>query len=274
MIDILLATYNGEKYLAEQIDSILLQTCKDWKLIIRDDGSGDNTVGIINDYLSRCPERIELIKDDLGNIGPAQNFSRLLENSKSEYIMFCDQDDVWLPEKIELTLNKMKEAENLCHDTPLLIHTDLTIVDADLMEIADSLWAYCKINPDTGRDLSKIIYRNIATGCTIMMNRHAKRLISPIPEYAGLHDWWAAMNVSKYGKIFNIPRATVLYRQHSQQVIGAKKESMTPAVFIRKLKRFIRNYSNEYKTIKQIYPSANLMTFFISCFRNSIRRRL
>jgi glycosyltransferase involved in cell wall biosynthesis len=273
MIDILLAAYNGERFLKEQIDSILLQTCKDWKLLIRDDGSNDNTMNIINDFILRFPNKIGLIKDNYGNLGAAQNFSKLLEKSQSEYIMFCDQDDVWLPEKIALTLNKIKTEEQNYPDTPLLVHTDLKVVDENLTVIAESFWSYNKIDPKDGQVLKKIIYRNVVTGCTAMINRRVKQLITPIPRQVRLHDWWAAMNVAKYGKIFNIPKATVLYRQHSQQAIGAKKEPMTPSVFIRKLKKFFREFSNDYKTIKQIYPPTNIIIFFLNCLNLSIQRR-
>jgi glycosyltransferase involved in cell wall biosynthesis len=273
MIDILLAAYNGEKFLKEQVESVLSQTCKDWQLLIRDDGSTDATVQIIKSYIKKYPDKIRLIEDNLGNLGVGHNFGTILQYSKSEYIMFCDQDDVWLPEKIQLTFNKMKEAQKLYPDTPILVFTDLTIVDEDLGIIAESLWSYHKVDPQKGSLLENIIYCNIITGCTIMINKNTKELMIPFPEYVRLHDWWAALKAAKYGKIFYITDSTILYRQHSANVIGTRKEAMTPSVFIRKLKRFIRNYSNDYKTIRQISPSANLMTFFYRNLCNSIDRR-
>jgi glycosyltransferase involved in cell wall biosynthesis len=274
MIDILLATYNGEKFLNEQIDSILSQSCKDWQLLIRDDGSTDATVQIINSYIKQYPDKIKLIEDNLGNLGVGHNFEKLLEHSKSEYIMFCDQDDVWLPEKIKLTLDKMKEAEISHPDIPILIFTDLKVVDENFKIIAESLWSYHKIDPTEGGLFKNMLYRNIVTGCTVMINKKAKEIVLPIPEYVQMHDWWVAMNTAKYGRIFHIPAATVLYRQHSGNVVGTKKITMTFSVFIWKWKRFCRNYSSDYKTIKHIYPSASRTMFFINSLRNSIRRRL
>ena len=112
-ISICMATYNGEKYLKEQLDSILAQVNTDWKLLIRDDGSEDSTIEIIEDYAEKYPDKIELTTDSFGRLGPCMSFSRLLDLADAEYIMFCDQDDVWLSNKIALTLGAMKQAEQI-----------------------------------------------------------------------------------------------------------------------------------------------------------------
>ena len=101
MIAILMSTYNGERYLREQIDSLLNQTYKDWKLYIRDDGSTDETISIIESYVNDYPDLIVLLKDDLGNLGSARSFMRILSVVDADYYMFCDQDDVWLPNKVK-----------------------------------------------------------------------------------------------------------------------------------------------------------------------------
>jgi glycosyltransferase involved in cell wall biosynthesis len=273
MIDILLATYNGERFLKEQIDSILNQTCKDWQLLIRDDGSTDATVQIINSYIKKYPDKIRLIEDNLGNLGIGHNFGTILQHSKSEYIMFCDQDDVWLPEKIELSLNKMKEAQKLYPNTPILIYTDLTIVDENLKIIAESLWSYHKIDPQKDGLLKNLIYRDIVTGCTVMINKEAKKIVLPIPEYVRVHDWWIALNVVKYGKIFYIPAATILYRQHSGNVIGTTLKAMTVSRFIEQMKKFPKLFLNDYRLVKRIYPQVNPILLLLSYLSQSIRRR-
>ena len=274
MIDILLAAYNGEKFLKEQVDSIFSQTCKNWQLLIRDDGSTDATIQIIKSYIEKYPDKIRLIEDNLGNLGVAQNFGTILQQSKSEYIMFCDQDDVWLPEKIELTLNKMKESENLYPDIPILIFTDLKVVDENLNIIAESLWSHHKIDPQRGSLLKNLTYCNIVTGCTVMINRKVKEFIFPIPEYVRIHDRWIALIVAKYGKLFLIPAATILYRQHPANVIGSKKEPMTLAVFMKKLKRFLKESRNDYKIAKKIWPKTNPLKYLIKSLLNSIQRRI
>jgi glycosyltransferase involved in cell wall biosynthesis len=273
MIDILLAAYNGEGFLKEQIESVLLQTCGGWRLLVRDDGSNDTTIDIVKDYAERFPERIKLISDNLGNLGVAQNFGRLLEVSDAEYIMFCDQDDVWLQGKIELTLQAMKEAGKKYPDTPLLVHTDLKIADANLNIAADSFWRYAKIEPETGGELRKIVYRNVVTGCTMMINRLAKRAAVPIPPEARIHDWWIAMNAAKYGKIVSVRSPTVLYRQHSGNVIGAAQRAMTISRFIEHTKKFSRKFLSDYRLVKMVYPRVNPILLLLSYLSQSINRR-
>jgi glycosyltransferase involved in cell wall biosynthesis len=274
MIDILLATYNGEKYLNQQIDSIITQTYKDWQLLIRDDFSTDNTVNIIKNYTCKYPDKIRLIEDNKGHLGLAQNFGALLELALSEYIMFCDQDDIWLPNKIELTLNTMKAAGQTWPNTPLLVHTDLKVVDEMLKPIAESFWKLHRISPESDCQLKKIIYRNIVTGCTMMINKKAKEISMPFPPEARIHDWWIALNVVKYGKIIHIAMPTVLYRQHIANLIGAKKSLkedmlLLPQKFIR-AKRFLLS---DYRMAKKIAPDIGLAQWLLKNIALSFGRR-
>ncbi len=226
-IAILLATYNGEKYLKEQLDSLLNQTYKDFEILIRDDNSKDLTINIIQEYERVYPEKIKLIQDDLGNLGSSKSFMKLLEYSDSEYIMFCDQDDVWLPNKIELSLNKMKELENTHgKDLPLLVFTDLHVVDESLKIIENSFWKYQKLIPKTTKDWRMLVSQNVITGCTIMMNQQAKEVSLPFALDMMIHDQWIAVNVAKYGKIEYIDKQTILYRQHGNNVAGAHSYSL------------------------------------------------
>jgi glycosyltransferase involved in cell wall biosynthesis len=274
MIDILLATYNGEKYLNQQIDSILAQTCQDWQLLIRDDCSSDNTTGIIKNYTSKFPDKIRFIEDCKRHLGLAQNFAALLKSAQSNYIMFCDQDDVWLPNKIELTLNAMKEAEQNSPGLPLLVHTDLRLVDETLKTVAQSFWELNKISPQDDCRLKKIIYRNVVTGCTMMINKKAKDISAPIPKQARLHDWWIAVNVAKNGRIIHIPVQTILYRQHSGNIIGARKYRKLSAVFSTKTLNGIRNLFSDYRLMKGICPSASLIVLLLTNIRLAVSRRL
>lgn len=221
-IDVLLATYNGEKYIAEQIDSILNQTHQPLRLFIRDDMSKDSTIEIIKKRVSKHPEKIILIPSD-NNLGVVKNFSALMPMSDSEYIMFSDQDDKWLPDKIERAISKMKELETLYgKHTPLLVHTDLQVVDANLRNIENSFWKYSRISPEKD-SLNRLLCQNVVTGCTMMMNKALSSLAHPIPDEAIMHDWWIALVASAFGKIGIVSAPTMLYRQHSTNQVGAKK---------------------------------------------------
>ena len=224
LIDILLATWNGEQYLAEQIDSVLAQTWTDWRLLARDDGSSDGTVEILKQYESKYPERIHIIRDSKANLGASGNFSVLMEHSDADYLMFCDQDDVWLPEKIEILMGAMAELENECgQDMPLLVHSDLTVVDDRLQPIAPSFWHYQQLNPKKGRFLNRLLIQNVVTGCALLMNRRTKELALPVPTDARMHDWWIALVAAAFGRISYVQNPLVKYRQHGGNKLGAKE---------------------------------------------------
>lgn len=223
-VAILLSTYNGEKFIRNFIDSILSQTYKDFILFVRDDGSIDGTMHIINQYADRyC--NVELLRSS-GNKGSMQSFSDLSEYVSSNYdfayYMFADQDDVWLPGKIQCSLDKMEDMIREHGNIPLLVHTDLKVVDRDLNLISKSFWKYQHINPDLD-GLNRLIMQNIVTGCTILFNRELAQISFPIPNGAIMHDWWLALVASAFGKIDYIHEPTILYRQHPKNALGAKK---------------------------------------------------
>jgi glycosyltransferase involved in cell wall biosynthesis len=223
MINILLATYNASEYLTAQINSILLQeTSSNWTLLIRDDHSNNLTINIIQNYPIKS-DKIHLINNENKNLGTSLNFSCLLESSKSDYIMFCDQDDIWLPNKIEITLNKMLEMEKeYGKQTPILIHTDLKVVDNNLNLISPSFRNYQNLDPNPQKLLPRLLVQNFVTGCTMMINKPLRDLIIPIPTQAIMHDWWIALTAANFGKIAYISEPTVLYRQHQQNAVGAR----------------------------------------------------
>jgi len=273
-ISVCMATYNGGEYLKQQIDSIFAQSNQDWQLLIRDDGSCDNTISIIEDYIARCPGRIKLITDKKRHLGASLNFGQLLEYTDTEYIMFSDQDDIWLPNKIELTLNVMKATEQVCLDKPVLIHTDLRVIDSDSNTIADSMWSYQKLFPDIGNNLNKIMAQNVVTGSTMMINRKAKEVSIPIPREAIMHDWWIAINVAKYGKIAYVSTPSILYRQHSKNVIGAQKtQRINVFHFLKKLCRLRKLLSAHYRMVKRFNPNANLWSLVLNKFLVKIAQR-
>ncbi|MFH1195306.1 MAG: glycosyltransferase family 2 protein [bacterium] len=267
-IDILLATYNGEKYLNQQIESILNQTCRDWRLLIRDDLSTDNTINIIKNYTSKYPDKIRLIEDDKGHLGLARNFGALLEAAQSEYIMFCDQDDIWLPNKIELIINVMKAAQQRNPDLPILVHTDLRVVDENLNVIADSFWKLVGIDPQTANNLDNLIIRNAVTGCAMMINRKAKEISTPLPAEVKIHDWWIAMNVAKAGKILFVPVPSSLYRQHGGNVISAGRKKTF------RLSDCKNGIVNHYKIVRKVVPDANPVILIARILASEITRKI
>lgn len=234
MIDILLATYNGAAWLEAQIDSLLAQDCQDWRLLVRDDGSTDATLAVLQAQQARLGERMRIVADDRKNLGPAGNFGCLLETSTADYVMFCDQDDVWLPGKISQTLARMRETETACGTaTPVLVHTDLQIVDERLQLVAASGHRHQGIDPIRGDTLGRLLLQNIATGCTVMLNRALRERALPIPAGALMHDHWLILVAACFGKIAYLPVPTMLYRQHGANQVGA--QSWNPAYVARLL---------------------------------------
>ncbi len=222
MIDILMSTYNGARFLAAQIDSILAQDHTEFRLIIRDDGSTDETVKMVEDYTVRDP-RVVFVKDDRGNLGAPHSFMALVEASKSALLMLSDQDDVWLPDKVSRTLCKMNRVlEEHGDNVPLAVFTDLTVVNEHLDVINESFWNYQKLEPLLSRRWQDLLAQNVVTGCTLMLNQAAKKAVLPFQLPEMMHDHWIAANVAKYGKLEFVAEPTVLYRQHSQNAEGAR----------------------------------------------------
>jgi glycosyltransferase involved in cell wall biosynthesis len=222
MIDVLLATYNGEKFVGQQIESVINQTYTDWKLIIRDDNSSDNTPKIIKEYAAKHPDKIKVLDNGKNNLGVVKNFGELLKASNSDYVCFCDQDDVWFPFKLERTLKMMLENQKRNPGKAVLVHSDMVVVDDSLNKINDSFFKYQNINPKI-KKLSRLLVQNNVTGCSTMINKELKKAILPFKEGVVMHDWYAALVASSIGVIDHIPYATSMYRQHSDNQLGAVK---------------------------------------------------
>ena len=225
-VDVLLATFNGERFLPELLDSLAAQSHDKVKVIVGDDGSADRTRQIVKQYHNRFRS---LEFHDFGaaaDHGPRANFSRLMAKARAPYVMFCDQDDVWLPDKIEVTLRRMLSLEaEQGTDSPILVHTDLRVVDQDLNLLSDSMWHLQKIRPDLASP-QKLLVENSVTGCTVMINRSLLTLVGSVPDRAIMHDWWIALTAACFGTIAYLDERTILYRQHGGNSIGAKRWSV------------------------------------------------
>jgi len=216
-IAILLSTYNGEKYLADLIESIVRQSCQDYTLYIRDDGSTDNTISIIEEYTTKYKNILFI--DGGNNLGPKYTFLRLLDMVDSDYVMFCDQDDIWMPNKVYDTFNKIKEIEEINKDKAILVYTDLRIVDDSLSVLAESSWEYHGFNVDLPTSFNYLVHYGYVTGCTMMLNRKACEIGRGYTAFPLLdemyHDWFLSLLVAKNnGLIIPLKEQTIIYRRH------------------------------------------------------------
>lgn len=220
MIAILLSTFNGGLYLREQLDSLFRQTYKDWVLYVRDDGSTDNTIDILNSFQKKHDNIIMLAKDTV-NMGPAKSFLHLLENVEADYYMFCDQDDVWLPEKIEKTMFILKNLEIEHPGRAALVFSDLSLVDKDLRPLHPSMWEFNAYNKIL--EPRFLCCMNYVTGCTVAVNNLAKLSATKFKHVDLMHDALLALVVARFGVIKPIRESLILYRQHEKNAIGANR---------------------------------------------------
>ena len=222
MVSVLLAAYNGENYIRDQLDSILNQTFSDLSVVISDDLSEDDTPAIIQKYEEQYPDRIRILENRVKSGSAMNNFFRLLKSVSDEYVMLCDQDDIWLEDKVEATLTEMKRLEEQWGtEVPLLVHGDLSVTDKEGNILHQSLAKYQKIAVHDNRFSHYLVENNI-TGNTVMVNKALQRLLENTPKECVMHDWWMGLLASCFGKISYIDRPLVLYRQHGNNQVGAK----------------------------------------------------
>lgn len=245
--DIVLACFNGEKYIKEQLDSIIssIEYCKVAMIgtvIISDDSSSDSTVEIIKDYVLKY-SYIQLVTNN-GINDVKGNFQNGLKYTTSEYVFLADQDDIWLIDKIELSLNEMIINENNEVSIPTLILGSLNYVDENLNYLG------------TGHDFlpeyvgSPILtsYRSFGQGCTMLLNRSLLNLSQPIPQESVMHDWWFLLVASNFGKVIYLETPLMNYRQHNSNVCGGyKNNSLKRYINIDKQKKYINEVSNQSK---------------------------
>lgn len=226
-VTILLSTYNGSEFLQEQLDSLYKQTYSNITILVRDDGSSDSTLLILE--AEQRKNHINIIKYNK-NLGPALSFFELLKYAAltdTEYIAFCDQDDIWLPQKVKQAVASLSQVNK---HTPAMYCSNVELVDKHLNHIY-----YSDLPRKIG--FGNALVENIATGCTILVNRRAINLLCKnLPNSPHMHDWWCYLVVSCFGQVVFDPLPTIKYRQHSNNTIGVATNNI--ARFYRKFNRF------------------------------------
>jgi len=265
VITIIMAVYNGQEYIREQLESLKDQTYTEWRLVIRDDRSSDKTAEIVKKFSDEVEQEVIFKVNEKPSGSAKNNFALLINDAKeSDYVMFCDQDDIWKKDKIEITFNKMKQAEERYgRDFPLLVHGDVEVIDENGNINADSMFEMSHINADS--KLPQILIQNHVTGCTMMCN---KKLIAGISEYASseyiiMHDYLAALYASVFGKIEVIKKPLLSYRQHSGNSVGAKNNN-NPVYLLKRLANGRKSYKEAMET------SRNQVKFFVEIYREEL----
>ena len=280
-VTILLSTYNGEQFLAEQIESIQAQTYRDWQLLIRDDGSSDRTRAIIEDFC-RQDSRISFINPEHHeNLGVIKSFHSLLKYQDSDFYFFSDQDDVWLPDKLAIQL---AAAEKYDASLPLLVYTDLKVVDQELNIVHESMIRTQSDHANT--ELIQELTENTVTGGVSMINRALADLWTGQEEHELLmHDWYLGLLAAAFGNLVYIDKPGELYRQHSNNVLGARtlrkrvKNWVRPHVLFAKYWKLIkdsqtqaRNLLSQPLTTENREIIENFVTIMEAPFAERLRR--
>ena len=239
-----MATYNGEKYLVEQLDSIINQTYHNWNLLIRDDNSTDKTLEIIQNYHKK-DKRIKILKDNKGNLGIVRNFEELLKSSESEFIMFSDQDDIWVENKLDMYLKMIEKIKN----KGFMIHSDAILFDKNKSNILkDTFISKKAIN----RGLENVFFNYFVQGATILISKEIKNFILPFPKEVYLHDRYIHLISELFFERIFVNKALIYYRQHGDNQIGAKntiRELLSKRYFDERDRQLIKVIYNKYGSL-------------------------
>ncbi len=241
-VHIVLSTYNGEQFLSEQLDSILNGTHQNFTIEVSDDCSTDRTVSIVKQYIEKYPQKISLHVNEK-NLGYTMNFLEGLKRSQAPYVMFCDQDDIWMPEKIEHTLAHMNKIEKNHENEPVLVYSDAMMFDS---KSGDEMGLFHKNSHLSTEkvDISHLLIENKCIGCTVMLNQRVRDYLVQLPEGIRVHDWWLALICSSFGQIGYLDEPTLYYRQHSKNMIGGTS-------FVQYLIGRIRSLKDQRETVCQ-----------------------
>ncbi len=261
-VQILLATFNGEKFLRQQLDSIINQEYKIWELLIHDDGSTDDTINILNEYQNKYSKIIKLLNDQKTFSSASKNFFHLIKHRcrEANLYCFCDQDDIWDKRKLKHIVESYNSAKD---EEPLLIHSDLSLIDNKGKLLKKSHNKLINYQKNSINKKSSILYNPIP-GCAMIINSVLADKIY-YSKYMVMHDWWILINaIYENTNLLYINLPLVEYRQHSENVCGYKKKNIFILVFrlLFKIPRYFKNVENAYTQSKEFYYQSRLQYFF------------
>lgn len=248
-ISVALCTYNGARFLSEQLDSIAAQTRMPDELVICDDCSTDTTVSILETFALRSPFPVRLYQNNK-NLGSSKNFEKVIEMCAGDIIALSDQDDVWHPEKLKQIEETFLKKPNVG-----MVFSDLEVVDENLQPMGYRGWQSIHFSSRRQRlfrnrkPLNVLLKGNVVTGCALAFRAKWRPIISPIPDCgdAVLHDYWIALLVGAVSTIAPIERPLVKYRQHSKQQLGLPLPA--PVSESQRLTRWLRKRHHELQPI-------------------------
>ena len=272
-VQILLATYNGEKFLRDQLDSIVNQEYNFWELLIHDDGSIDNTIKILKEYEKKYPKQIRLLIDQKIFSSASKNFFHLIEHRSKEANLYClcDQDDIWHKNKLKFIIERYNSQED---KQLLLIHSDLSLIDKEGKLLEKS---HNKLIKNQKNFITKntSYYYNPVPGCAMSINSALADKISYC-KYMVMHDWWILLSaMHENTTLLYIDLPLVAYRQHSGNVLGYKKNNILILVIrlLFKIPNYISNVTKAYVQSKQFYYQSWLK-YFIRLVIHQVRMNL
>lgn len=248
MVAILMSVYNGEKYLKEQIDSILSQTYSDFVLYIRDDGSSDGTLELIKSYND---ERI--IFEQGKNLGPAKSFFALLNKAQTaEYVFFSDQDDVWFEDKLEKMLCEIKKYDQV----PTMLFSDFSMIDSNGELIDPSYSKHTNLQVAVGKNgANKILAQPYVFGCASVINKALTNLVLTPPDGIEMHDCWISLVAATTGNLIYMPEPTIAHRFHSNNATGKLGQDSVSS----RLERITKGLKQQAENTKLRLNQVNLL---------------
>ena len=272
-VAVLISTYNGEKYLCDQLNSLFSQDYVNFSVFVRDDGSVDDTVNILTEYKNKG--MLDIIEDTNGNLGPGKAFLTLASSVDADIFMFCDQDDVWLDNKISKTVEEIRVYG---FDLPVLFFSDLRVVDKNGKLIHKSFFNLEGINLSRALHLKVLAVQNSVVGCTVAFTNSLKQKIfqADVLDFdIAMHDWWFAMFAACLGKLIYYPETLILYRQHDKNVSGASTNSFFSKIIQFKFKqRILKLRKYKFRIAKQALSFLSAYESDLSLEQRSILLRI